>query len=170
MSLEEIYNIDAIDDLHGYQPQEIHYAKYGSENPNLIAAGCKVEDVYQTLSRARGLLHYGHSTSWGDIAPEGDPFCILFAQSQMLLSALLLYGITLDMSWQLAWAYVQPASLDFLLGRNYIDKYKDCTLENIILQLNCSISYGGQGVTIAEQLREKLLAFKDKPEAVNLRE
>ena len=79
------------------------------------------------------------------------------------------YSICLDISWQVIWAFIQPSSFDYLVHQKYKEMEKECTSENVHLQLNCAISQGGAGVVIAEKIKHLLTDFENDEDVLNLR-
>lgn len=169
MMLNELGIVD-IFDLSGYEPYEADYARYANTEPHVIASAHKIRDVYEALSRARAYVWYLYNEKWGDFVDPSNSISLLFLKSQLLISALLLYGTTLDMSWQVIWANIQPTSLDFLLDRKYMDQYKNCDRDNILQQLNCIRSLGGVEANKADRIEAIFKAFDELPETKNLRQ
>lgn len=161
--------IEDISDLFGYEPHESEYARYAADKPYLIATAHKLQDVYETLSRARAFLWYLSNEEWGDFANKSDAVSLLFLKSQLLQSALYLYGSTLDMIWQMVWAHIQPASLDYILDLKYMEQYKNCDRDNILAQLKCDIARGGSGAQTAERIKDIFEAFDQLPITIEMR-
>ena len=155
--------------LAGYEPNEAHYTRYAIDEPFVVATGHKVVDVYQTLCRARGLHRYAYSHEWGDISDEQETN-VLFAQSQMLIAALLEYGACMDIGLQLIWASYYPTSLELLISGSDAQIEKLCIAEVVHSQLNCFICQHGSGVSNAIRVQEELTQFVNNPTVIKLRE
>ncbi len=64
---------------------------------------------------------------------------------------------------------ITSPSFDYLVHQKYKEMEKECTSENVHLQLNCAISQGGAGVVIAEKLKQLLTEFENDEEVLKLR-
>jgi len=151
-----------------YEPHDVQYLKYAKEDPSIIAAGYKISDVYSAFADAHATFLFAGSDDFGQIAGRDD-ISMLYAKSHFLRYALLEYAICLDLSWQVIWAYVQPASLEYLMNQKYKEMEKECTRESLRAQLECSISLHGVGLTKAKELKTLFENFDSDADVKELR-
>lgn len=165
MNYEQLANDNDFHRWHKYEPIEAQYIKYAKIDPSVIAAGHKIVDVYYAFADARATFMYSFSENFGDIAGDKE-FDKLYAKSHFLRHAILDYALCLDMSWQVIWSYIQPASFEYLMKQEYKDMEKVCTSENVHLQLNCAIS---QGVEKVNEIKKLLSEFENDEDVKTLR-
>lgn len=151
-----------------YTPLDTQYIRYADSNPGVVAAGHKIEDVYYCFSNARCSFMNAGASNFGDIAADTE-LSKKYTKAHFLIQAVLEYSICLDLSWQVIWAYIQPASFEYLVKRDYILMEKECTRENVHNQLNCAISQHGMGGRKASKLKELLIQFDDDSDVTKLR-
>lgn len=168
MNYEKLREDNDFHKWHNYAPLDIQYAKYAETNPSILAAGFKIQDVYYAYANARASFMYANSKNFGDIAGEND-ISRLYAKTHFLTNAILEYAITLDLSWQVIWAYIQPASLEYLMKQNYLEMEKHCNRESLLAQLDCAISQHGYGLTQANTLKQIMKSFDDDDNVQKLR-
>lgn len=165
---QRIIKDESFFEWHDYAPMDAQYVRYADADPSIVAAGHKIEDVFYAFANARASFMDADSEDFGDISGE-DEISRLYAKTHFLTYAIMEYAICLDISWQVIWAYIQPASFDYLVHQKYKEMEKECTSENVHLQLNCAISQGGTGVVIAEKIRDILTAFENDEDVQELR-
>lgn len=148
-----------------YEPQDIQYIRYAKNNPSVIAAGHKIADVFYAFADARASFIYAYSDDFGNItdSKEGDK---LYARSHFLRYAVIEYALCLDMSWQVIWSYIQPASLEYLVKQQYKQLEKACTSEAVHEQLNCAIA---QHILEAKEIKDLLTQFENEEAVIRLR-
>lgn len=168
MNYEELREYNAFHKWGDYAPLDVQYARYAETNPSIIAAGFKIQDVYYAYANARDTFMHANSKNFGDISDESE-FSRLCTKTHFLTNAILEYAITLDLSWQVVWAYIQPASLEYLMKRNYLEMEKHCNRESLLAQLDCVISQHGYGLSQANALRQIMKEFDDDNDVKNLR-
>ena len=168
MDYSKIIADESFFEWHGYAPMDAQYVKYADSYPSIVAAGHKIEDVFYAFANARASFIHANSDDFGDISSSDDT-SKLYAKTRFLTCALMEYAICLDIGWQVIWAYIQPASFDYLVHQKYKEMEKECTNENVHLQLNCAISQGGAGVVIAEKLKQLLTEFENDEDVLKLR-
>lgn len=153
---------------HKYAPLDTQYIKYAKSNPSVIAAGHKIDDVYQAYCSARASFMFANSDNFGDISGPNET-SRLYAKTHFLTNALIEYAICLDISWQVVWAYIQPASLEYLMNQKYKDMEKECTRDSVLAQLKCIVSQNGFGVSIAQRLLDLINQFDNDEDTLKLR-
>lgn len=168
MDYSKIIADESFFEWHGYAPMDAQYVRYADSDPSIVAAGHKIEDVFYAFANARASFIDADSEDFGDISGPDD-LSRLYAKTHFLTYALMEYSICLDISWQVIWAFIQPSSFDYLVHQKYKEMEKECTSENVHLQLNCAISQGGLGVVIAEKIRHLLTDFENDEDVLNLR-
>lgn len=168
MNFTKILEDNRFHDWHNYEPQEVQYAKYAQKDPSVIAAGHKIVDVYYAYANARASFIFSNSDDFGDIAGDSE-ISRLYAKTHFLLNAILEYAITLDLSWQVIWAYTQPSSLNYLMERKYTEMEKNCDRESLHSQLKCIIAQPGKESNKASDLLNIMDDFDNNQDVVNLR-
>lgn len=169
MDYQKIWDDESFFDWHGYAPTDFQYVKYADTEPSLIAAGHKIEDVFYSFANARASFVDADAENFGDISDD-DALSRLYAKTHFLTYALIEYSICLDISWQVIWAYIQPASFDYLVHQKYKEMEKECTSENVHIQLNCVLSQRGAGYTQAAKIRTLLTDFESDSEVKKMRQ
>ncbi len=119
---------------HDYLPQEPQYVKYAESNPSILAAARKIVDVYRAYADARALFLFANEDNYGDLAGEGEDNH-LFVKVLFIKSAILQYGLCLDLCWQVVWAFLHTDSLNYLLNNNYPKLERQCTSNQLIDEL-----------------------------------
>lgn len=145
-----------------YEPIDSEYVKYAESEPSVISAAHKIGDVYHAFANARHSFMCAGYENYGDLCGS-DEISRTYIKTHFLLHALMEYAICLDLSWQVIWAYVQPASFEFLLNDGHKQMEKVCDRDNLHEQLDCAIS---QKNIKAEKLKQIMDDF-DKDEDVN---
>jgi hypothetical protein len=168
MNFEELRMDESFHKWKDYAPKEVQYLKFAESEPSVIAAGHKIEDVYFAFSYARASLLYSHVDDFGELVGK-DSNSRLYARTHFLNNAVLEYALCLDLSWQVIWAYVQPASLEYLLKQEFSKMSKECTRDNIINQLKCIISQHSVGVAKAQRLIDVVCEFDKSENTLHLR-
>ena len=153
---------------HKYAPLDTQYIRYAESNPSVIAVGHKIDDVYQAYANARASFMFANSENFGDISGPTE-LSRLYTKTHFLTNALIEYAICLDISWQVVWAYIQPASLEYLMNQKYKDMEKECTRDSVLAQLKCIISQNGVGITIAQKLLDVVNRFDNDADTLKLR-
>lgn len=151
-----------------YTPLDVQYIKYADSNPSVIAVGHKIEDVFQSFANARASFLYAGSENFGDLS-GADEISRLYTKTHFLTNALIEYAICLDISWQVVWAYIQPASLEYLMQQKYKEMEKECTRDNVLAQLHCIISQNGFGIVAAQKLLNIVTRFDNDADTLKLR-
>lgn len=151
-----------------YTPLDTQYIRYADRNPSVVAAGHKIEDVYYCFANARCSFMNAGASNFGDISADTE-LSKKYTKSHFLVNAVLEYAICLDLSWQVIWAYIQPASFEYLVKQDYTRMEKECTRENVHIQLNCAISQNGIGSQQASRLKDILIQFDDDTDVIKLR-
>lgn len=136
-----------------YEPHDAQYIRFCEDNPSAIAAGYKIADVYQSFATARASLLFSLEENYGDLAKTDDD---LFVRAMFVQNAIFQYAICEDLSWQVAWAYILPADIDFLMNNEYEKMSKECNRDNLIEQLDCGIA---QHSADAEKIKEIIVKF-----------
>lgn len=153
---------------HKYAPLDTQYIKYAESNPSVITVGHKIDDVYQAYANARASFMFANSDNFGDISDPTE-LSRLYTKTHFLTNALIEYAICLDISWQVVWAYIQPASLEYLMKQKYKDMEKECTRDSVLAQLKCIISQNGFGVSVAQNLLDVVNGFDNDGDTLKLR-
>lgn len=167
MNYTDILNDESFHYWNLYGPADPQYARFAENEPWLIAAGHKIEDVYFSFCNARAsLLDAGIN----DFSGIPDEISKLFAKTHYLTNALMEYALCLDISWQVVWAYSQPASFAYLVKQEYKKMESECTRENLIEQLNCVISQKSEGYTECIFLRDLIIDFDRDQDVQKMRQ
>lgn len=151
-----------------YRPLDTDYLKYAETDPSVIAAAFKIEDVSYALSDARAAILFSHKKNYGDMS-DGSELTNQYIKTFLLTNAVKSYAIALDMSWQVVWAYIQPASLKYLFNNEYKKMEKECDRDNLLAQLDCIISQGAPGFTEAERIKKVVRDFDNDEDVLKLR-
>lgn len=165
MNYQELLKDNDFHRWHEYEPIDTQYARYAKTDPSVIAAGHKIVDVYYAFADARAMFIYSFSENFGDIVGDKE-IDRLYAKSNFLRQAVLDYALCLDMSWQVIWAFIQPASFEYIIKNEYKNMEKVCTSENVHLQLNCAVS---QGMDKARAIKNLLLNFENDEDVKEVR-
>ena len=164
LSYDLISKDDSFHNWHKYQPHDVQYLRYAEKGPSLIAAGFKVGDVYSAFTYAHAALMFSLEKNYGVLA--ADEKSIEFIQYMFVRDAILNYSICEDLSWQVVWAYIQPADIRYLMKDGYSKLAKDCNRENLLKQLDCAIS---QHHTKADTIKSIVQDFDDDPDVKDFR-
>ena len=148
-----------------YEPLDVQYVRYAESDPSAIAAGHKIFDVYHAFANAKQSFRSANYQNYGDISGNND-ISKLYTKTHFLLYAVLEYALCLDLSWQVVWAYIQPASFKYLLNMHYQKMEKECDRDNLYAQLDCAIA---QNSIKAIKLKKILKTFDDDPDTIKLR-
>lgn len=149
-----------------YEPHDAQYVRYCEDNPSAIAAGYKIADVYHTFTVARASLMYSLENDYGVLAAKDNEFSMLFVRAMFVQQAILQYAICEDLSWQVAWAYILPSDIKYLMNNEYEKMSKECNRENLLEQLDCGIS---QKATKAEQIKDIITDFDNDADVQKFR-
>lgn len=125
----------SVDNWFEFTPHDGHYADF---NPNIVATGFKINEVYSTILNARLLLVLSESKDdLGEFSTEANEAGKTLLASTFLQSALASYNYCIDLSWQVAWFYCAPDDAYDLIDNEkvYIDYCKQCTFEALSLKL-----------------------------------
>lgn len=150
---------------HNYEPLDSDYVKYGEKDPSVIAAGHKIVDVYHTFANAKQSFMSAGYDNYGDLCGESE-VSKLYIKTHFLLHSVIEYAICLDLSWQVIWAYVQPASFEYLLTNQHKKMENECNRDNLKAQLDCAISQRNLKATRIKQIMED---FDNDTEVMKLR-
>lgn len=167
MNIQDLKMETRHNNWHLYEPLDAQYVRYIKENPSVLAAGHKINDVYHAFCDARGSLMSANYENYGDLCANDD-FSRLYIKSKFLKFALIDYAICLDLSWQVIWAYIQPGSFAYLVNQNYKEMEKWCNNETVHSQLNCAISQYKvcdeqyEGECEAVKIKEILIKFESE--------
>ena len=165
MNYEELRNDNDFHKWHNYEPLDTDYVKYGESDPSVIAAGHKIGDVYYTFANAKQSFMSAGYENYGDLCGESEN-SKLYIKTHFLLHAVIEYAICLDLSWQVIWAYVQPASFEYLLTNEHKKMENECNRENLKAQLDCAIS---QKCLKATRIKQIMMDFDNDPDVMKLR-
>ncbi|WP_026509177.1 hypothetical protein [Butyrivibrio sp. LC3010] len=155
LKYEDITQDMIFQDWFKYEPHDVQYVRFCEDNPSAIAAGYKIADVYRSFAMARASLLFSLENNYGDLAKPGDD---LLVRTLFVQNAILQYSICEDLSWQVAWAYILPADITYLMNNEYEKMSKECNRDNLIEQLDCGIS---QHSLEAEKIKEIIVKFDD---------
>lgn len=148
-----------------YEPMDIQYVRYAKTEPSIIASGHKINDVCCAFANARQSFRSAYYENYGDLSGD-DEISKLYTKTHFLLNAVSEYALCLDLSWQVVWAYIQPASFEYLLNFRHKEMEDECDRDNLYVQLNCAIS---QNVIKAENLKSIVKGFDDDADVIALR-
>jgi hypothetical protein len=124
--LYKYYNVEHWMNYTPFEPQ------YYKNEPYVIAAGLKIEDVYQSFSNGRADLSFIEVDNYGDVIAEHDELHLNYIRSKFLLSALSNYNYSIDLSWQMIWLFYGYIDYGHLYDKDkYLKATKDCTLESL---------------------------------------
>ena len=138
---------------------------HGESDPSVIAAGHKIGDVYHTFANAKQSFMSAGYDNYGELCSESE-LSKLYIKTHFLLHAVIEYAICLDLSWQVIWAYVQPASLEYLLTNEYKKMENECNRDNLKAQLDCAIS---QRNLKANRIKQIMIEFDNDSDVMKLR-
>ena len=147
----------------GYEPSEIQYTAYIQDQPELIAAGHKIQDFYLAFCEARSTFLHACETTPNDRDE-------LFQIMSTVNAAILQYGLCYDLLWQIAWAYVTPASFDSICRNDPAELEKDCTRDHLLERLNCNITQNPVPGTIDRKILQWFNDTDSKPQINELRQ
>ncbi len=149
-----------------YEPNNIQYVRFCESNPSAIAAGHKIADVYNSFSMARMSLLFSCEKDYGDLASQDDEIAKLMVKALFVQNAIYQYAICEDLSWQVAWAYILPADISYLMNNEYEKMAKECNRDNLFEQLNCGIA---QKSLVAEKIKEVVEKFDNDKNIMKFR-
>ncbi len=147
------------------EPLETDYTKYGESDPSVIAAAHKIVDVYSAFANARQSFMSAGYNNYGDLCSDNE-ISKLYIRTHFLIHAVIEYAICLDLSWQVIWAYIQPASFEYLSKNRYEKMERDCERDSLLEQLNCAIA---QKSMKAEQIKDIMTDFDNDKDVIKLR-
>lgn len=165
MIYDELTNDTAFLKWHKYEPMDIQYIRYAKTDPSVIASGHKINDVCYAFANARQSFRSAYYENYGDLS-GGNEISQLYTKTHFLLNAISEYALCLDLSWQVVWAYIQPASFEYLLNFRHKEMEDECDRDNLFEQLNCAIS---QKAIKAERLKLILKDFDNDADVMKLR-
>lgn len=151
-----------------YAPLDVQYLRYAKDNPSLVAVGHKIEDLYYAFSNARASFMFADSADFGDLSGDNQ-ISRLYTKTHFLIYAVIEYAICLDLSWQIVWAFVQPASLEYLMTQKYKEMERDCNRDSVLAQLQCAISQRGYDFSVAQRLKDTVMSFDNDEDTIKLR-
>ena len=165
MNYEELIKDNDFHKWHEYEPLDTDYVKYGESDPSVIAAAHKIGDVYHTFANAKSSFMSASYDNYGDLCGETE-ISRLYVKTHFLLHAVIEYAICLDLSWQVIWAYVQPASFEYLLSNEHKKMENECNRDNLKAQLDCAIS---QRNLKAVRIKQIMVEFDNDTDVKRLR-
>lgn len=165
MDYQYLRNDNGFHEWGKYEPIDSEYVKYAENEPYVISSAHKIGDVYHTFSNARQSFMAAGYENYGDLC-SNDDISKTYMKTHFLLHALIEYAICLDLSWQVIWAYIQPASLEYLLNDGYKKMENECNRENLHAQLDCAIS---QKNMKAEKIKQIMDDFDSDEDIIKLR-
>lgn len=168
MNIQRIIDDESFFNWHDFAPTDIQYVLFAESEPSIIAAGHKIDDVFYSFANARASFIDSFADNFGDIS-DNDALSRLYAKTRFLTYALFEYAICLDLSWQVIWAFIQPTSFDYLIHQKYKEMEKECTSENVHIQLNCAISQRGFGFNQANKIKGLLSSFENDTDTLKVR-
>lgn len=115
---------------HTFLPLEPQYTRYAETAPCVIAAARKIVDVYRAYADARAAFMYANEKNFGDLE-GGTEESHTFVKAFFLKSALLHYGMCVDLCWQVVWAYINSDSLSCLLQGDYVTIEAGCCWDEL---------------------------------------
>lgn len=166
MNYEQLMRDNDFHKWQKYEPLDSQYVKYSKTNPSAIAAGHKICDVYYAFANAKHSFRSADYKNYGDLCGDNE-ISRLYTKTHFLLNAVSEYALCLDLSWQVIWAYIQPASFEYLMSFKHKDMETECNRENLCVQLDCAIS---QNVIKATTLKTIMKDFDDDPDVMRLRQ
>ena len=107
MDIQGLRDDRIYDSWHEYEPLDAQYVRYVISDPSVLTAGHKINDVYHTFCDARAALLSANYKNYGDLCADND-ISRLWIRVTLLKEALIDYAISLDISWQVIWAFIQP--------------------------------------------------------------
>lgn len=147
------------------EPMDTDYVKYGETDPSIIAAAHKIGDVYSAFANARqSFMSVGYN-NYGDLCSDNE-ISKLYIRTHFLIHAVIEYAICLDLSWQVIWAYIQPASFEYLCKNEYKKLERDCERDSLLSQLDCAIA---QKSIKAGRIKNIMTNFDNDSDVINLR-
>lgn len=165
MDYEKLSNDNDFHKWHNYEPIDTDYVKYAETNPSVIAASHKIGDVYHSFANAKQSFMSAGYDNYGDLCGESE-ISKLYIKTHFLLHAVIEYAICLDLSWQVIWAYIQPASFEYLLTNKHKKMENECNRDNLKAQLDCAIS---QKKLEAVRIKHIMVEFDDDMDVKKLR-
>jgi hypothetical protein len=147
------------------EPVATDYTKYAETDPSIIAAAHKIVDVYSAFASAKQSFRSAGYENYGDLCGD-DEISKLYTKTHFLVDAVIEYAICLDLSWQVIWAYIQPASFEYLCKNEYKKMEKECDRDNLLAQLDCAIA---QKNLKAERIKNIFVDFDNNENVTNLR-
>lgn len=166
MKYEEIARHNGFHKWFDYIPHDAQYMKYAENNPSAVAAGFMIGEVYHAFSYARASLMFSLENNYGDLAKQTDDLAMLTVRYIFVQNMIMQYAICEDLSWQVIWAYILPADIQYLMKNEYEKMTKECNRDNLLAQLNCGI---GQHNLTAEKLKNILTSFDNDEEVMKFR-
>lgn len=165
MDYTELKKDNTFQTWHEYEPFDTQYARYYKNNPEIIACGHKIADVYRTFSDARASFMFADGRDYGDCCANND-VSKLYMKSLFLKNAILEYAVCLDLSWQVIWYYTQPKTAEHLLKNGYTLSEELCNATAIYSKFAELISTNDKH---AKQLKKIMSKFQNKSEVIALR-
>ena len=107
MDIQGLRDDRIYDSWHEYEPLDAQYVRYVISDQSVLTAGHKINDVYHTFCDARAALLSANYKNYGDLCADND-ISRLWIRVTFLKEALIDYAISLDISWQVIWAFIQP--------------------------------------------------------------
>lgn len=147
------------------EPLDTDYVKYGEADPSVIASAHKMVDVYSAFANARHSFMSAGYNNYGDLCSDNE-ISKLYIKTHFLLHAIIEYAICLDLSWQVIWAYIQPASFEYLSKNEYKKMERECERDSLLAQLDCAIA---QKSIKAERIKNIMTNFDNDKDVIKLR-
>lgn len=147
------------------EPLDTDYIKYGETDPSIIASAHKIFDVYSAFANARQSFMAAGYNDYGELCSDNE-ISKLYIRNHFLIHAVIEYAICLDLSWQVIWAYIQPASFEYLSKNEYKKMERDCERDVLLAQLDCAIA---QKNLKAERIKSIMTNFDNDKDVMKLR-
>lgn len=137
-----------------YTPYEAQYFKF---EPNIIGAGHKISDVYQTFCLARFSLMSLDNEDFGQMVSKEEDgshndINMNFIKSVLIQNALMYYNNAVDISWQVLVMYCDESGLDLIYKEGQYKKVSSCEF----LELKDRIRYWASSHTSESKTLEIL--------------
>ncbi len=124
---------DILDTWGKYTPYETQYCRF---EPNIIGAGHKIIDVYQTFCMARFSLasldnnDYGQMVSKEENGKHSD-INLNFIRSFLIQNSLMYYNNAIDISWQVLVMFCDETGLDLIYKEGQYKKVSSCEFQEL---------------------------------------
>lgn len=123
-------------DIHHWMEYKPGWEHYLECDPNIVAAGVKIEDVYRTISLARAHMFFQDVGDFGQLISEKDDLYLNFIKSTFLQDSMMYYNICIDLSWQVLWYYFGSNDINIIKDKvKYNSEARGCNLESLNYRL-----------------------------------